>query len=103
MREAWLQVDALQQEIFSLKTNRPNFPPPPQSHSQSPYGFTPDDDRSRHNDPQTYPTIKFTREADLAVQEAEVARQRLEAKRRTGPNIATPYNQTQPVIIIISK
>ena len=57
-------MDKLQDEVLSLKTSRPNLPPPPQSHSQSPYGFT--------------------READLALQEAEVARQQLEATRRVG-------------------
>ncbi len=100
MREAWGQVDTLQDEILLLKTSRPNLPPPPQSHSQSPYGFTPDDDRSRHNDPRAYNTDKITREADLALQEAKVARQQLEATRRTGQlhgtNAAPPLNQRSP-------
>ena len=76
-------MDKLQDEILSLKTNHPNLPPPPQSHSQSPYGFTPHSGRSGHNDPQTYQTDK-TKEADLALLEAEVTIQQLEATRRTG-------------------
>ena len=96
MKEAWLQVDKLQDEILNLKTSRANLPPPPQSHSQSPYGFTPHSGRSRHNDPQVYHTNK-TIEADIALQEAEVARQQLEATRRTGQlhgiNAALPLNQ----------
>ena len=67
-------MDTLQDEILSLKISCSNLPPPPQSHSQSPYGFT-----------------RITREANLALQEAEVARQQLEAARRVGQlQVKTP-------------
>ena len=69
MREAWVQVDRLQDEILSLKTNHP---PPNDKHLQG------------------YRSDIITREADLALQEAEVARQQLEKTRRRG---STPLSR----------
>ena len=67
MKEAWTQVDRLQDEILTLKTSRPSHPEPQVYGSHS----------SRYTDK--------TRETDELLREADKARHQYETQRRTGP------------------